>query len=243
MKRSVILLIAAVVLAIAVGLIARRLGWLDPVRIAAIAVRLRRGHDPAITAPLFVLAFAIATALGVPGSPFMLVAGVLFGVVAGASLSLGGVLLGGIFGYGIALGVGRGGVDRFLGRHRRLERAMRTNAFWTLLRVRLIPVVPLSVGHFVAGLVRMPFGAFVLATTLGVAPFAILYAYLATSLLWGAEATRRSIVWNLVIASAALVAVSFLPMLARRARHLRYRSGHASPRRAGGAAGSTGSTR
>ena len=220
-KRSTVLAVLLLVLSVALALLLRRFGWLDPVRIGSLAVRVRHGHDPSVTAPLFVLALAGATALGAPGSPFMLAAGVLFDVGTGALLSLVGALLGGVAGYGLARRIGRGAIDRYVRRHRRLERNLRANGFWTMLRMRLLPIVPLSVGNFVAGLARMPIGAFLLATLLGVAPFAAIYAYLASTLLWGAEATQRSAVWSLAIGSAALVAISFLPDAARRFRRAR----------------------
>ncbi len=221
MKRSVLFVILALSLTVALALAARRMGWLEPERIGAVAVSVRHGHDVSFTAPIFVLALATATALGAPGSPFMLAAGVLFDVATGAVLSLVGVLLGAVAGYGIARRVGRGALDRFVRRHRSIERLMRSQGFWTLLRLRLIPVVPLSVGTFAAGLARMPIGAFVLATLFGVAPFAALYAYIASRLLWSAAAAQRSLVWDLALGSVALLAISFVPTAARRYRRSR----------------------
>lgn len=222
-KRRVVLLVLLLAASLAVVLVLRRGGWLEPARIGALAVRLRRGHDPSVTAPLFVLAFGGAAAIGVPATPFMLASGVLFGVRLGAALSVVAAVAGGVGGYGVARLFGRGAVDRFVRRHRHLERLLRANAFWTMLRVRLVPVVPLAVGNFVAGVARMPLLPFVAATVLGVTPFAVIYAYLASTLLWGAESTQRHALWNLAAGSLALVAISYLPTVARKVRRSRLR--------------------
>ncbi|CAA9460831.1 MAG: hypothetical protein AVDCRST_MAG02-2158 [uncultured Rubrobacteraceae bacterium] len=82
--------------------------------------------------------------------------------------------------FGISRTVGRGPVEALLGKAG-LESAGRWFERWghyAVLVARLVPIVSFHMVSFAAGLTRMGFWRFLVATTLGAAPATFVYAYL-----------------------------------------------------------------
>jgi uncharacterized membrane protein YdjX (TVP38/TMEM64 family) len=96
------------------------------------------------------------------------------------------------------------------------EALTQSTSFWTLLRLRLIPVVPLSVVNFASGLARTHFGTYILASTIGVLPATVVYAYFADSLVRGLKGARTHALWDIAIASGVLMLMSLIPVLVKR---------------------------
>jgi len=92
------------------------------------------------------------------------------------------------------------------------------SSFNGLLRLRLIPVIPLGTVNFVAGLARSPFGAYMLATAIGVVPSTLIYNYFADSLVEGVGGGKTKALVSLLVASALLILLSLLPRLLARQR-------------------------
>lgn len=201
-------------------LVARALGFFalgDPAALALAVRHARRVHG---IAPLFVAAYAVLSALGVPATPLTLAGGAVFGTLAGSLLIWLGAMLGAAGGYWLARLVG-GGVLRAL-LERVSGRALRAlhgeRGAWAMFRLRLVPVVPFSALNFGAGLAHLPFVPYMVATALGILPATVVYSYFADSLLAGAAGARRHAWLNILIASALLLAISYLPSLVRRKR-------------------------
>ena len=130
--------------------------------------------------------YAIGTTFGLPGLPFTVAAGAVFGTLLGSVLSWIGAMLGAIAGYFLARTVGRNVVARWLKRFRRVDAAVaQARDFAGMLRLRLIPVFPIGVVNFVGGLARAPFGRYLAATAIGIIPSTVIYNYFADSLLRG----------------------------------------------------------
>ena len=85
-----------------------------------------------------------------------------------------------------------------------------------MLRLRLVPVIPLSVVNFASGLARTRFGVYVAATAIGVLPATIVFTYFADSLMRGLQGARTHAYWDVAIASAVLMAMSLLPVIVKR---------------------------
>src|SRR5918997_358456 len=106
--------------------------------------------------------------------------GLAFGVFWGWLLSLFGHVLAAAVCFWISRALGRGPVEVFVGRTG-LESADRWFARWGVYAVfvgRLIPGVAFDVISYAAGLTRMSFRNFLIATTLGILPQTFLYSYL-----------------------------------------------------------------
>jgi uncharacterized membrane protein YdjX (TVP38/TMEM64 family) len=85
--------------------------------------------------------------------------------------------------------------------------------FGGMLRLRLIPVIPLGTANFVGGLARANFLVYLAATAIGVVPAIVVYTYFADRLVGTVGHDRASAIQSLVIASALLLALSAAPKL------------------------------
>ena len=212
------LAVLAAVLA-AAGYTSYRLGVFelrDPERLGDV---IRRARDVPALPVLFVLGYAIATVFGLPGTVFTLAGGAIFGVLFGSSLNWVGATLGAIGAYTLARRLGSDAVRDLLGRHASTLDALTSKAgFATLFRLRLIPVVPFNALNFAAGLAPAPFRSYALSTALGIIPGTVVYTYFADSLVAGVTGARDRALVHVAIAGALLIALSFVPALARRLR-------------------------
>ena len=139
-----------------------------------------------------------------PGLPLAIAAGAMWGSVAGAALSVAGGLLGSVIAYLIGRYLG-GSIIYFLtGRRVSVtEEKGRTVAGITIFVTRLIPLMPFDIISYGAGLARVPFGVYILATASGMAPSTFLLTYLGDSI---TDATWVTIVLT-VVAAAAFIAI------------------------------------
>ena len=106
--------------------------------------------------------------------------GLAFGVFWGWMLSLFGHVLAAAVCFGISRALGRGPVEVLVG-NAGLESADRWFARWGLYAVfagRLVPGVAFDAISYAAGLTRMRFRNFMVATALGIFPQTLLYSYL-----------------------------------------------------------------
>jgi uncharacterized membrane protein YdjX (TVP38/TMEM64 family) len=106
--------------------------------------------------------------------------GLAFGVFWGWMLSLFGHVLAAAVCFGISRSLGRVPVEVLVGKTG-LESADRWFARWGLYAVfvgRLIPGIAFDVISYAAGLTRMRFRSFMIATALGIFPQTFLYSYL-----------------------------------------------------------------
>jgi uncharacterized membrane protein YdjX (TVP38/TMEM64 family) len=82
--------------------------------------------------------------------------------------------------------------------------------------LRLVPVIPLSVVNFAAGLARTRFSIYVAATAIGILPATVVFAYFADSLVRGLQGAKTHAYWDVGIACGGLLVLSLLPLLGKR---------------------------
>jgi len=197
---------------VVVALIGYKLGWYEYRHAIEHIQRLRRTHTVVGFTALFVIAFGLGTAFGIPGTPLIVVAGALFGTLLGSVLSWLGAMMGAAIGYSIARTTGRDVVTRWLQRFSRIDSAVaEARHFSGVLRLRLIPVLPLGAVNFVSGLAHARFLSYFAATAIGVIPSILIYTYFADQLLERVGQGRASAVQSLIIASALLMVLSLAP--------------------------------
>ena len=210
-----LLLLAAVI--VGATLLARRFGLLEYASVDRLGEVVRAARDFRWAAPAFVVIYAVAAALGLPGTPLTLAGGAIFGVAAGTGLNWLGATLGATGAYLIAKGLGGDAVRALLGaRATKLDALTGDGAFASLVRLRLIPVVPFNALNFGAGLAGVRPGPYILSTALGIIPGTAVYTYFADALIGGVEGARSAAFTQVLIAGSLLVALSFVPALARR---------------------------
>jgi uncharacterized membrane protein YdjX (TVP38/TMEM64 family) len=189
---------------------------------ATFAERARALRDAPYAIPLFLVVYAVAGTLGVPSSILTLTGGAVFGFRLGTLLNWIGATIGAIGGYWLARFLGRDAIERLGGRKiYALERLADAHAFSTILRLRLIPVVPFNALNFASGLVGLDFASYVAGTMIGDLPVTAAYTYFADALLSGVAGARRAALLHASVAGGLLILLSFLPSLVKRVRQNR----------------------
>ena len=198
-------------------LAARTSGLLSLTDVHALAPAIRDLRERPFVAPLFVVVYALATTLALPGSVLTIAGGAIFGFGMGTLLNWLGASIGAVLAFLLARSLGLEAVQRLLGRRGdRLIALAGANGFLAVLRLRLIPVVPFNLLNFAAGLAGVRFRDYALGTLIGLIPGTMVYTYFADALLAGAAGARRDALVRLLIAGALLVTLSFLPALVRK---------------------------
>jgi uncharacterized membrane protein YdjX (TVP38/TMEM64 family) len=196
-----------------------KLGWFDYHHTVEHFRRLRQAHDATLLTFGFIVVFATVTALGGPATLFTVVAGATYGTFIGATLSWLACMLSAVIGYAIARKVGNGAIARWATRSKRARvAANEARNFNGILRLRLLPLFPLSVVNLVAGLARAPWRSYLAASAIGLVPATVIECYFADSLLERVGRGRSSAMASLVVASLLLIGLSLLPQWARMLR-------------------------
>ncbi len=160
-------------------------------------------------APIVSALLMILQALVAPLPAFVLsfANGLAFGTFWGGMLSLACASLAAVVSFWIARLLGRGLVEALIGRTH-LGAADRWFLRWgayAILGARLVPVVSFDIISYAAGLTRMGFWRFMLATVVGMAPATFIYSYL------GGQAPQYVqvllVAFGVVIAGAVVAAV------------------------------------
>lgn len=166
---------------------------------------------------VFIALYAVLSALNFPGLALTLAGGALFGFSFGALLNTIGANLGATGAFWLARTLGRDGVRALAGdRLAGLDRLTEEKGHVWLLRLRLIPVVPFNVLNIAAGLAAMPWRRYVVATAIGILPGTLVYTYFADAIVAGVSGSSRTALVRVLVAGGLLVALSFLPGVARR---------------------------
>lgn len=193
-------------------------GPTDPEGLRAFARSARAMRDSGWAAPAFLLLYTVVGSLGLPITPLTLAAGVIFGVGLGATLSWAGATASAAGGYLIARRLGASAIHSLAGtRAQKIEQLSESTDFLTLLRLQLIPVIPLGALNLACGMARVPFGKYLAAAAVGVIPGSAIYAYFADQVTAGAAGADSRSRIGVIVASGLLVALTFVPAVAGRA--------------------------
>jgi uncharacterized membrane protein YdjX (TVP38/TMEM64 family) len=198
---------------------AYRLGVFELTDPRGLAAVIRRARAIPAFPVLMVAGHAVAMTCGLPGAPFTLVGGAIYGTALGSLLNWIGATLGGLGAYGVAGRLGGDAVRGLLRRHTRALDVITERAdFATMIRLRLLPVVPFNVINYAAGLAPVRFRPYALSTALGIIPGTVVYTYFADSLVAGVTGARSRAFMHAAIAGVVLFAISFVPALVHRLR-------------------------
>lgn len=124
-------------------------------------------------APLVsVLVMVLYSLMPLPAAAMAIANGMVFGPVAGTAITWLGALIGASIAYGLARGVGKPAIDRYVPQRFRasFERWTRYVGAGELLVVRLIPAVSFTLINYAAGLAGVRLGTFLWTTALGILP-------------------------------------------------------------------------
>jgi uncharacterized membrane protein YdjX (TVP38/TMEM64 family)/rhodanese-related sulfurtransferase len=176
-------------------------------------------QEAGIAAPLlFMLIYAIATVLFLPGSLLTLAGGALFGPLLGTFYNLTGATLGAALAFLIARYLASDWVaGKAGGRVRQLIDGVEGEGWRFVAFVRLVPLFPFNLLNYALGLTRLKFSHYLIATYVFMLPGAIAYTYLGYA---GREAVTggEGLIRKIPLAIALLAVAMYLPRLIGRLR-------------------------
>lgn len=171
-------------------------------------------RDAGAIAPLlFMLVYALATVLFLPGSVLTLAGGALFGPVLGTFYNLTGATLGATLAFLVARYLASDWVAaKAGGRVKQLINGVEGEGWRFVAFVRLVPLFPFNLLNYALGLTRLRLLSYVIATYLFMLPGAVAYTYLGYA---GREAIAggEGMIQKGLLALALLAVVAFLPRL------------------------------
>jgi uncharacterized membrane protein YdjX (TVP38/TMEM64 family) len=171
---------------------------------------------------LFLILYALATVLFVPGSVLTVAGGALFGPIWGTLWNLTGATLGATLAFMIARYAASDWVAARSGeRLGRLMRGVEEEGWRFVAFVRLVPLFPFNLINYAFGLTRIRLREYLLASLVCMVPGALAYSYLGYA---GREAAsgQAGAIRKALLALALLAAVAFLPRLVRRVKGQRF---------------------
>lgn len=157
--------------------------------------------------------YLVLCPLGMPTSPLMATGAVVFGAFWGSVYNLAGSVLGAAVSYFLARGLGRELVLHFFGKRlARFDKVLQRHGFWTLVRMRFLPIPfpVLSYGPALVGIRPLPY---LTATVLGLLVPVPVWTYFWSSLFGAAAGEIASASRNLILALVLFLVISFLPRL------------------------------
>ncbi len=162
--------------------------------------------------PLVLIAlYAVGCVFALPASVFVIAAGVIWGWKLGGLYAIIGGFLGAIAAYYVGGFLGEGLLDKFGSVGRGVRKQVESSGFMSMLIVRLIPGPPFAVWNYAAGVARMRFRDYALATLIGIIPSHIVFTYCADSLVNGTM-TEGDAIKRLAIVCALLLALILIPL-------------------------------
>lgn len=171
-------------------------------------------NDAGAAAPLlFMLIYAVATVLFLPGSVITLAGGALFGPVLGTFYNLTGATLGAMLAFLVSRYLASDWVAaRTGGRLKQLINGVEAEGWRFVAFVRLVPLFPFNLLNYALGLTRIPLLQYMIASYICMLPGAIAYTYLGYA---GREAVAggEGLIQKGLLALALLAAAAFLPRL------------------------------
>jgi uncharacterized membrane protein YdjX (TVP38/TMEM64 family) len=177
------------------------------------AIRIMRSlwYAPVI----LIFAYAIGCVFAVPASIFVLAAGVIFGWKFGSVYAMTGAMLGASGAYFVGRFLGEGLLDRLGRAGRRITEQARSSGFLSILIVRLIPGPPFAMWNYAAGVARVPFRDYFLATLIGTLPSHIIFTYCADAIFNGTM-TQGAAMKKLYVVAALLLAMVAVPLILKK---------------------------
>jgi uncharacterized membrane protein YdjX (TVP38/TMEM64 family) len=181
---------------------------------------------------VFIIAYAIATVLFLPGSIFTISAGLIYGVFAGTAIALTGAVIGASLAFLVARYLLRRNIEETTRKNPRfaaIDEAIGKNGWKIVGLLRLSPLIPFNLSNYFYGITSISFRAYVLVSAIGMIPGTLLYAYLgAIGQASVSDGTATHSKWQYVLLGVGLVAtIAVTVLISRIARNALKKSGAA----------------
>lgn len=132
---------------------------------------------------VFISIYAIGTLISIPGTVLTFAGAVLYGPWLGTIVNVVGATIGASFAFFAASYLGRDFIERLMhGKLDAFQRRAERDGFKAILLLRLVPLFPFVGINYAAGLTRIRFKDYFLATLIGIIPGGFVYTYLFATL-------------------------------------------------------------
>lgn len=198
---------------------------LDELRARREALDAAVAAHPALSLGVYLAAYIVLVGVSLPVALVLtLTGGFLFGPLVGGLAAAAGCTLGACVIFLICRTAMGDVLRRQAGsRAAKLEQGLRKDAFFYLLTLRLIPLVPFWLANLAAGLVAIPLRTFLAATFIGILPVSVVYATLGSDLhavfQRGEPINPHTFIQpQVLLPLLAIAALSLAPLVVRRMR-------------------------
>jgi uncharacterized membrane protein YdjX (TVP38/TMEM64 family) len=175
----------------------------------------------------FILIYGVGCVFAIPGSLLTLCGGAIFGVTWGTGYNVLASNLGATLAFLMARYFGRDFVSRFMkGRIGSFDEKVAEHGLRFIFTLRLIPIVPFNGLNLGSGLSRIKYRDYLIGSALGMLPATFIYTYFADALLGGVTGSGKRALTNLIIASALLILISFVPALYKKLKKTKEGAGY-----------------
>lgn len=175
----------------------------------------------------FILIYGIGCVVAIPGSLLTLCGGAIFGAAWGTVYNVLASNLGATLAFLTARYLGRDFVARFMkGRIESFDEKVAEHGFRFIFTLRLIPIIPFNGLNLGSGLSRIKYRHYLTGSAIGMLPATFIYTYFADALLGGVTGSGKKALTNLIIASALLILISFVPTLYKKLKKPRGVAGY-----------------
>src|SRR5207237_6629531 len=130
---------------------------------------------------IFIIAYALATVLFLPGWIFTVSAGLIYGIFEGTLVALCGAVIGAALAFLVARYLLRQNIQEITQKNPRfaaIDEAIGKNGWKIVGLLRLSPLIPFNLSNYFYGITSISFGSYVLVSAVGMIPGTLLYAYL-----------------------------------------------------------------
>lgn len=167
---------------------------------------------------LFLLAYTLATVVGVPGTVLTVAGGAVFGIVWGTFWSVIGATLGAIGAFWVARYLLRDLAEKWFEHHKYLQQfneAVGDKPLTFVLAVRFAPICPFNLVNFLFGLTPISSVDYAIGTFFGIIPGTLAYTWLGVA---GGIALQGGDRLPFFLALTFLTLLSVLPIWVKRKR-------------------------
>lgn len=169
---------------------------------------------------VFIVAYALATVLFLPGWIFTVSAGLIYGVVGGTLVALSGAIIGASLAFLVARYLLRKNIADMTAtnpRFKAIDEAIGENGWKIVGLLRLSPLIPFNLSNYFYGITSIRFISYVAVSAIGMIPGTLLYAYLGAigqAGIFGGTAHRSK--WQYILLALGLLATVAVTILVSR---------------------------
>lgn len=181
---------------------------------------------------LFIVAYALATVLFLPGWIFTVGAGLIYGIVGGTLVALTGAIIGATLAFIVARYLVRKTIEDYTKKNPRfkaIDEAIGKNGWKIIGLLRLSPLIPFNLSNYFYGITSVSFRAYVAVSAVGMIPGTLLYAYLGAigKAGFSGEKTQHGIAQYILLGVGLVATIAVTILVSRIARNALKKTGAA----------------